>query len=110
MSRDRFDRLLPEDLAERGNLYRQIVLLDHRSGPDQVQQFVLGDQPIAPFNQRQQHIERTRAQRRRSPVDQELTCGRNQLKTTESVDSSHVGSSGVVSTSSRTKSILLQAA
>jgi len=42
----------------------EIVLAHHQPGPDELQQFFLGDEPIAVLDQRQQQVERACAQRR----------------------------------------------
>ena len=69
----------PQHLAQRRDLHRQVVLLDHQAGPGQVQQLVLGDHPVAPLDQRQQHVESPRTQRRGGPVHQQQALGRPDL-------------------------------
>ena len=60
--RNRGDRLRSEQLAQRADLHLQVVLLHHHARPDDVEQLVLGHQPIAPLVQRLQHVERARTE------------------------------------------------
>ncbi len=83
------DGVLPQQFAQRGHLDLQVVLLDDQSGPDQVEQLVLGDQTIAPLDQRQQEVECARAERRRLLVDQELPRSRTELEAAELVGQRH---------------------
>ena len=101
MTGDGGDGLLPQQLAQRGNLHLQVVLLDDQSGPDQFEQLVLGDQAIAAFDQRQQEVECARAKRGRLPVDQELPRGRTEFEAAELVDQRHGGGSPGGSASSQ---------
>ena len=51
------DHVRTEQLAQAADLRGDVVLLHHDPGPDQVEQFLLGDQPFAPLGQRQQQVE-----------------------------------------------------
>ena len=62
---NRGDRLRSEQLAQRRHLDLQVVLFDHQSGPDQVEQLVLADDAVALPNQHQQHVDRARSESRR---------------------------------------------
>ena len=62
----------PEQLAQRADLHLQVVLLDHHARPHQVEQLGLGDEPVAPLDQRQQHIEGARTNARGAAFDQQL--------------------------------------
>ena len=79
--------ILTEDLAQGADLHLQVVLFHNQPGPDQVKQFVLRDRPVAPFDQRQQHVKGARAQRCWVPIDQQLSLGWPDLKVIESVGS-----------------------
>jgi hypothetical protein len=46
----------------------EVVLLDHAPGPDQVEQLALGDDPVAPLEQREQEVERACAIAAGSPA------------------------------------------
>jgi hypothetical protein len=70
--RDRGDRLRPEGFAQAADLHLQIVLRDHQAGPDGVEQFVLGNDPVAAFHQRQQQVESARPQTDRPAVNHQL--------------------------------------
>jgi hypothetical protein len=50
----------------------QIVLLDHQARPHGVEQFVLGDDSVAAFHQRQQQVESARTQTDWAAVNQQL--------------------------------------
>ena len=69
---DRRDRLRAEQLAQRHDLHLQIVLLHHEPVPCERQQLPFGNDALAPLDQRQQHIEGTRAEARRLAIDQHL--------------------------------------
>ena len=88
---DRRDGLRAEQLAQRADLHLQVVLLDHQPRPDRLEQLVLGDEPLAPLDQREQQVERARAQRRRLLVDQELPRRGTELEATESIGGRHGG-------------------
>ena len=60
-SRDGRDRIGFQNLAQRRDMHLQGVLFDNHFGPNALEQFVLGDQMPAAFNQRDQQIEGTRA-------------------------------------------------
>jgi hypothetical protein len=51
-----------EDLAQRRDLRRKVVLLDDQSGPDDIEELVLGDDSLAPVDQRDQDVEGSRAE------------------------------------------------
>jgi hypothetical protein len=70
-SRNRCDRLLPEDLAQRGDLHLQIVLFDDELRPDPVQQLLLGHQLTGPLQERDEHIESARADHHRLAARQQ---------------------------------------
>jgi len=83
--RDGCDRLRAECLAQGADLHLEVVLLHHQPRPGDLEQLVLGDQPVAAFYQRHQHIERPRPERYRSAVGQQLPRGRDQLEPAELV-------------------------
>ena len=87
------NRLRPQHLPQCADLHLQIVLFDHETGPDEVEQLVLRDQPIAPLDERQQHVERPRAEWGRRTVGSQLAGGRTQLEAAKAVDGSHGGCS-----------------
>ena len=73
---NRRDRVATEELAELADLHRQVVLLHHHPRPCGVEQLALGDDPLAPFDQRRQHVERPRADRQaRAVLQQASTLG-----------------------------------
>jgi hypothetical protein len=88
------DRLRTDEPADRRDLHRQVVFLDHEAGPDHVEQFALGDDTVAPLDQRQQHVEGTRADRRRYPGDQQRTFFEPQLEIAERDAARHRTSCG----------------
>ena len=51
--------LSAQQLAQRGHLNGDVVLLDHKPGPDALQQLVLADDPVAALDQAQQQVERS---------------------------------------------------
>jgi len=67
--RDGGNDIRPQHLAQRTDLDLQVVLLLHHAGPDPVQQFLLADDVLASFDKHSQHLERTRAERHRPPID-----------------------------------------
>ncbi len=69
------DGLRPEQFAQAADLHLQVVLLDHQTGPDELQQFVLADRAVAVLDQRHQHVEGTRTQLGRLAPDQQLALG-----------------------------------
>ena len=71
-SGNRGDRLRSQQLAQGADLHLHVVLLDHQPRPHQVEQFGLGDEPVAPLDQRQQHIEGARTNARGATLDQQL--------------------------------------
>ena len=87
--RHRLDDPVAENPAERGNLNLEIVLLDDQSGPREVEQLVLAHQPLAPFDQRNEHIERPAAQCGRPPLDQQFPDGRPQFESAKAIVSGH---------------------
>jgi hypothetical protein len=60
------DHALPQQLAQRGDLHLQVVLLHHQPGPDEVEQFVLGDDTAATLDERDQEVEGRGCRRRRA--------------------------------------------
>jgi hypothetical protein len=89
VSRHRLDDSLAEDLAQRGDLHLEVVFLDHHPGPCEVEQFVLGNQSLAPFDQRKKDVECPRTQRCRLAVHKKLPTGRVQFEPSEAVRSVH---------------------
>jgi hypothetical protein len=81
--RNRRDRLRAEQLAQGRDLNLQIVFLDHQTGPDQIEQFMLADHPVAALDQRQQHVEGARTEFGSLAVDQEPACVGLDQKTAE---------------------------
>jgi hypothetical protein len=49
----------------------QTAFFDRDIRPDEVQELVLGDDPVAPFNQRHEQVERARADLSRLALDHE---------------------------------------
>jgi hypothetical protein len=62
---------------------REVVLLHHEPGPDEVHQGVLADQLAAPLHQGEQQVEGAAAERRRHAVDEEALLLRLQLEAAE---------------------------
>ncbi|WP_280156667.1 hypothetical protein [Piscinibacter sp. XHJ-5] len=60
-----------EHRAQRRDLRMQIVLADGTTVPCQAQQLLLGNDPVPALDQRQQHVERTFAQRGGPPIDEQ---------------------------------------
>ena len=58
-------RSAPSSLRRLLDLRGDVVLLDDEAGPDEVEQLLLGDQPLVPLGQREQQVEGARAERRR---------------------------------------------
>jgi hypothetical protein len=79
----------PQNLAQCGDLYLQVVLLYDQVGPDQGEQFVLGDQLARALDQGQQHVERPVTERHRAAVHQQLALVRSQLKRAKAVCGGH---------------------
>ncbi len=77
------DRLGADDLAQRGDLHRQVAFLDHKVGPDDVEQFVLGHQAPRTLGQCDQQIEGLGSHRGRPAIDQQPALDRNQLEAPE---------------------------
>ena len=70
------DRANPEESAQGADLDLEVVLLDDQAFPDLADQLVLGYYAVAMLQQHEQHIEGSRANRRRPAVDQHLSlCG-----------------------------------
>jgi hypothetical protein len=69
------DRVRPEQLAQAADLHLQVVLLHHQARPHHVEQFVLGHHAVAPFVQRQQQVEGTRAEGGRLAAHEQLALG-----------------------------------
>jgi hypothetical protein len=63
--------LSAEQLAQCGDLDLQIAFFDRDVRPDDVQKLVLGNDPVAPVNQRHEQVERARAHLRRLAIDHE---------------------------------------
>ena len=63
--------LSAEELAQCGDLDLQIAFFDRDVRPDDVQKLVLGNDPVAPINQRHEQVERARAYLRPLAIDQE---------------------------------------
>ena len=66
------DGARPEQLAQRGDLHREVVLLHHPAGPHTLQQLFLAHHAVALFDQAHQHVEGARTQRHRLAVRQDL--------------------------------------
>ena len=64
-------------------------LLDHQAGPDHVEQLGLGDQALAPFDERQQHIESARAERDGLAVGEQTALDGQQLEAAEAMALNH---------------------
>jgi hypothetical protein len=71
--RNRCHRLRPQHLAQRRDLHLEVVFLNDQTRPDQIEQFVLADVPMAPFDQRHQYIESASAQLGGHPADEQLS-------------------------------------
>ena len=78
-----------EQLAQRRDLDLQVVLLDHQPGPDELEQFPLGDDPVTPFDQGEQDVEGARAERGRRAADPQLPLGDCQLEVVEAMKVGH---------------------
>ncbi len=79
------DRVRPQDLAQRGHLDLEVVLLDDDRRPHPFDQLALGHQLPGPLDQRHQHVERARAQARRFAVDQQALLRGLQQEAAEAV-------------------------
>ena len=95
-TRDRGDRSRPEQLAQRHHVHQQVVFLDHELGPHQIHQLVLGHHPLAPLDERKQHIERSRADLGGRAVDQHPPLHRVDFDGAAAVAAAGSGRSGVV--------------
>lgn len=67
----------------------EVVLLDDHARPDEVEQLGLGDHTLAPLGQREQQVERARAERGRRAVDQQLPLRRPDLEVAETLRHRH---------------------
>ena len=83
------DRVGTEQLAQRRDLHLEVVLLDDEPRPDQVEQLALGDDAVAALEQREQQVERARAERRRLAGDRQLALGDGELEAVEAVAVGH---------------------
>jgi hypothetical protein len=63
----------------------QVVLFDHKAGPDQIEQLVLGHQLAGALDQRQEHVESAGTKRRGAAVHQQPALIRLQLKRAKTV-------------------------
>jgi hypothetical protein len=77
-------------------VHQQIVLFDHELGPHQVHQLVLGHHPLAPLDEREQHVERARADPGWRAIDQHLPLRRVDLDCAATVGGCGTGRSAVV--------------
>ena len=80
---NRRDRVATEEPAELADLHRQVVLLHDHPGPCGVEQLALGDDPLAPFDQRRQHVERPRPDGKARAVLQQASTLRPKLERSE---------------------------
>ncbi len=83
VARQRRDRARAEQLAQVADLGGDVVLFHHQPGPDEVEQFLLGDQPLVALGQREQQIEGAAAQGHRLAAHAQHTFGRVQLEVAE---------------------------
>ena len=81
--RHRRDQVAAEHLAQGADLRREVVLLHHEPGPDDVHQGVLADQLAGPLGQRQQQVEGAAADDCRHAVDEQAPLARLQLEAAE---------------------------
>src|SRR5215831_14224034 len=72
-----------EQLAQAADLRRDVVLLDHNAGPDEIEQLVLRDQPITTLCQREQQVEGACAQRDIRAINSQQALGRTDLEVAE---------------------------
>ena len=49
-------RVGTEHLSQAGDVLAQVVLVDHQTGPDDIQKFIVRHNPVAPFDQHQQQV------------------------------------------------------
>ena len=90
----RRDGVGAEQLAQAAHLHLQVVLLDHESRPDRVEQLRLFHHPVASLHQRDQQVERARAERHRRAVDQHLPLGGPDFAAVERIVGRHGGGQG----------------
>lgn len=72
-----------EELAQRGDLHFQVVLLDDQPRPHDVKQLAFGHDPVAAFDQGHQQVECTGAQEGRLAVDGQRPFSHTQLESVE---------------------------
>ena len=84
-----------EQLAQAAHLHLQVVFLDDEAWPDRFEEFRLVDDTVAPLDQRDQQVESPCAERRRGPVNQQLSFGRPQFAAGETILIGHCVSSRV---------------
>ena len=77
--------LRAEELSQCRYLHLEVVLLDDDSGPDELEQLVLGDDPVAALDERQQQIEGAGADGRGLPADEYPAFGWTDFDLTEAV-------------------------
>ncbi len=81
--RHRGDRSRAEQFAQRADLRRDVVFFDYHAGPDQIEQFLFADEPLAALRQGQQQVKCPCAQRRRVTVHPDHALGRADLEAVE---------------------------
>ena len=73
-------------LAQRGDLHRQVVLLDHRVGPHEFDQLALAHHASRAFGQRHQQVEGAAADARGLAADQQHSLQRPDLQAREAMN------------------------
>ena len=82
----RGDGQRPEQLAQRQHVHLQVVLLDDEAGPDDLHQLVLGDDAVAPLDERDEEVEGAAAQLERLAFVPQRAFGRAQLEVVAEAD------------------------
>lgn len=83
------DHVRPEQSSQGTHVHRKVVFLDDDVGPDDVEQLPLGHDPMAPLDERLEHVEGTCADGHGAPVDQQLTLARSHLEAAEALNLVH---------------------
>ncbi len=73
-------------------MHLQVVLFNHQTRPDEVEQLVLANHTLAPFDQREQQVEGTRSESGLLTVNQQLALGGANFDAAEAITPGHRGS------------------
>lgn len=87
---------LAENLAQRGDLHLQVVLLDDESRPHRGEEFVLRDEHARAVRERDQQIKRARTQGDGRTVCEQDALARTQLEPAEAAACKRLGQGGGV--------------